>query len=255
MDRYVNLGEFYDIPAAKEFRSEIIRCTKAGSNAYQRAYRAFGAARQMSVHTAAIMAEGLDDRKLLRRTDGIIGRELRGRGSGGKDAYRFLGSLTCQGAIWRFDTVQTLCPKVYQLQDPYGFGAVMLQRIHAAASAREFRSIVCPDPEHVDRIQHLLIPELGLGFVTSRNGMAYDGPVYRRIRLDAMIDSAYSKRFKARLKFSARVTEALRDEGLDALREAKAAHDQLEAVYHPYVDFEGVSRCAKVELSRIESYL
>ena len=255
VDRYINLGQFYDIAAAKRSRAEVIRHTLAGSAAYQRAYRAFGAARQMDDGSAALIAEGLDAGKLLRRTDGIIGREIRGKGSGGRDEYRFLGSLTCQGPIWRFDSVQTLCPRIYQLQDTYGLASPMLQRIHAAASAHGFRAIVCPDPEHVDRIQHLLIPELGLGFVTSREGMEYTGPAYRRVRLDAMVDSSHYKRFKARLRFSVRVSNALREEGLDALREAKAAHDQLEAVYHPHVDFDGVQQLAKAELERIESYL
>ena len=254
VDRYVNLGQFYDIAAAKESRADIVRHTNTVSSAYQRAYRAFGAARQMSDSAAALMQEGLDAGKLLRRTDGIIGRELRGKGGGGRDDFRFLGSLTCQGPVWRFDSVQALCSRVYQLQDSYGFAAPMLQRLHDAAAARGFRSIVCPDPEHTDRIQHLLLPELELAFVTSREGMAYSGPVYRRVRLDAMVDAAYHKRFKSRLRFSARVADALRAEGLDALREAKAAHDQLEAVYHPHVDFEGVNQCARTELSRIESY-
>ena len=220
-----------------------------------RAYRALGAARQMDDSAAVLAAEGLDREKLLRRTDGIIGRELRGKGSGGRDAYRFLGSLTCRGPVWRFDSVQALCPKIYQLQDAYGLAAPMLQRLHAAASARGFSAIVCPDPEHAERIQHLLLPELGLGFVTSREGMAYTGPAYRRVRLDAMVSASHYKRFKARLRFSARVSSALREEGLEALREAKAAHDQLEAVYHPHVDFAGVQQLAEEELARIESYL
>ena len=255
VDRYVNLGQFYDIAAAKEQREEIIRHTDACSAAYKRAYRALGAARQMADNAAALAAEGLDREKLLRRTDGIIGRELRGKGSGGRDAYRFLGSLTCRGPVWRFDSVQALCPKIYQLQDAYGLAAPMLQRLHAAASARGFSAIVCPDPEHAERIQHLLLPELGLGFVTSREGMAYTGPAYRRVRLDAMVNASHYKRFKARLRFSARVSSALREEGLEALREAKAAHDQLEAVYHPHVDFAGVQQLAEEELARIESYL
>ena len=255
VDRYINLGQFYDITAAKQSRAEVIHHTLSGSAAYQRAYRAFGAARQMDDGSAALITEGLDAGKLLRRTDGIIGREIHGKGSGSRDEYRFLGSPTCQGPIWRFDSVQALCPKVYQLQDSYGLASPMLQRIHAAASAHGFRTIVCPDPEHVDRIQHLLIPELGLGFVTSREGMEYTGPAYRRVRLDAMVDGSHYKRFKARLRFSARVSNALREEGLDALREAKAAHDQLEAVYHPHVDFDGVQQMAKAELERIESYL
>ncbi len=254
-DRYVNLGQFYDIAAAKRSRADIVRYTQEGSSAYQRAYRAFGAARQMDDSAAALILEGLDAGKLLRRTDGIIGRELRGKGSGGRDSFRFLGSHTCQGPVWRFDSVQTLCPKVYQLQDTYGLAAPMLQRLHAAASARRYRAVICPDPEHLDRIQHLLLPELGLAFVTSREGMEFTGSAYRRVRLDAMVNAACYKRFKARLRFSARVAGALREEGLEALKEAKAAHDRLEAVYHPHVDFEGVNQMVQEELHRIENYL
>lgn len=251
----MNLGQFYDIAAAKRDRADILHYTQAGSAAYQRAYRALGAARQVSDSASVLMREGLDAGKLLRRTDGIIGRELRGRGHGGQDLYRFLGSLTCQGPVWRFDSVQTLCPKIYQLQDAYGLAAPMLQRLHAAASARKYQAVICPDPEHTDRIQHLLLPELGVAFVTIREGMTYSGPAYRRVRLDAMIDPGYYKRYKSRLKFSARVAAALREEGLEALREAKAAHDSLEAVYHPHVDFAGVSQCAGEELRRIMASL
>ena len=253
--RYVNLGQFYDVAAIKRSRGDVIHYTNAASAAYQRAYRALGAARQMSDSASALMREGMDAGKLLRRTDGIIGRELRGKGGGGEDGLRFLGSLTCQGPIWRFDSVQTLCPRVYQLQDSYGLAALMLQRLHAAAAARGFRSVICPDPEHPDLIHHLLLPELDLAFVTSREGMAYSGSAYRRVRLDTMIDPACAKRFKARIRFSARVAAVLREEGLDALREAKAAHDQLEAVYHPHVDFDGVQQLAREELKRIETYL
>ena len=255
VDRYVNLGQFYDIAAAKRDRADVLHFSQACSAAYQRAYRAFGAARQMEDGAAALVAEGLDAGKLLRRTDGIIGREIRGRGAGSGDHFRFLGSLTCQGPVWRFDSVQSMCPKIYQLQDAYGLAAPMLQRLHAAAAARGFRTVVCPNPEHPDLIQHLLVPELGLAFVTSRGDMAYTGPAYRRVRLDAMISPAHYKRLKARLRFSARVTAALREEGLEALREAKAAHDGLEAIYHPHVDFAGVSHLVQEELARIESYL
>ena len=79
--RYVNLGQFYDVAAIKCSRKDVTHYTNAVSAAYQRAYRALGAARQMSDSASALMREGLDAGKLLRRADGIIGRELRDRKS------------------------------------------------------------------------------------------------------------------------------------------------------------------------------
>ena len=79
--------------------------------------------------------------------------------------------------------------------------------------------------------------------------MAYDGAPFRRIRLDAMVAPAHLKRHRARLRFVRRMVETLREEGMDALREAKRCHDQLEGVYHPYVDFDGVSRMAEEEIA------
>ena len=63
VDRYVNLGRFYDIAAAKADREAVIAHTQAVSGAYQRAYRALGAARQMADSASALALEGLDGEK------------------------------------------------------------------------------------------------------------------------------------------------------------------------------------------------
>ena len=253
-DRYVNLGQFYDIAAAKASRAEIIRCTDGCSAAYRRAYRALSAAGQVADSAAALVAEGMDREKLMRRTDGIIGREIRGKGSGRGVCLRFLGSITHKGPVWRFDSVEALCPRVYQVQDSFGLAAPMLEQIHRAAAVRGYGAIVCPDPEHLDRMEHLLLPELGLAFVTSREGMEYTGTAYRRVRVDAMVSPAYYKQHKSRLRFCRRMVGELRQEGMDALREAKTCHDALEAVYRPYVDFAGVNGVTEEEIRRIEGY-
>lgn len=254
-DRYINLGEYYDIEAAKTNREDVVRYTDTCSAAYRQAYGALGAARKLDDGLAAMMREGADQQKLLRRTEGIIGREIRGKGNGSGEAVRFLGSITHKGPVWRFDSVENLCPKIYQLQDSWGLAGPMLERIRAAARSRNYRAVVCPDPEHLTMIQHLLLPELGLAFVTSREGMEYSGAAYRRVRLDAMVSPAHCKRHKARMRFTRRMVQSLRQEGIEALREAKSAHDQLEEVYRPYVDFSGVDILTARELRRLEGYL
>lgn len=252
VDRYVDLGRFYDLTAAKASAEEVKAHTRAYKAAYVRAYRSLKAARQVELDTVASVRAGFDRERADRRVGGIIARELRRRGGEeGKTTRRFLGSITHKGYVWRFDSVDVLCPKVYEFVDSWELAGEGLARIHSAASENGWDTVVCPSPEDLGRIEHLLIPGLGLAFVTSRPGMDYGKKPYRRIRLDAMAEVDG----RARLRFQARMTALLREEGVAALRDAKANHDKLEAVYNPYVDFDGVRELAAIETGRLLSYL
>ena len=135
-------------------------------------------------------------------------------------------------------------------RDLGGRGA-LLAALCGEATRRDYDVTACPSPEEPGRLEHLLIPELGVAFVTSKPGMVYPGKPYRRVRLDALSHPEN----KARLRFRARMTGVLREEAIAALQEAKAAHDLLEGVYNPYVDFEGVRAQAALEAGRLLSWM
>ena len=252
VDRYVDLGRFYDLTAAKAAAEEVKAYTHAYKDAYVRAYHSLKAARQVELDTVAAVGKTFDGERAARRVDGIIQRELRRKGSQmGKTTRRFLGSITHKGYIWRFDSVDALCPKIYELADSWELAGKSLARLHEAAVEKGWDTIACPAPEEPARLEHLLVPELGLAFVTSRPGMDYGKKPFRRIRLDAMAEPEG----KARLRFQTRMTSLLREEGVCALKDAKANHDKLEAVYNPYVDFDGVRALAAMETGRLLSYL
>ena len=251
VDRYVDLGRFYDLTAAKAAAEEVKAHTHAYKAAYVRAYHSLKAARQVELDAVTSMAKSFDAERLDRRVTGVISRELRAKGNQkGRTTRRFLGSITHKGCIWRFDSVDTLCPKVYELADTWEVAGGALARLHEAAVKKGWDTIVCPSPEDLSRIEHLLIPGLGLAFVTSCPGMDYGKKPYRRVRLDAMAETEG----KPRLRFQARMTALLREEAVDALKEAKRNHDALEAVYNPYVDFDGVRAQAALEAGRLLSY-
>lgn len=252
VDRYVNLGQFYDVDALKKRRLEVVTHTEAYKEAYQRAFHCLKAARQVERSAFSRMAQGLDRTRLDRRVSGIIARELRKKGGEeGVTTRRLLGSMTHKGYVWRFDSVDVLCSRVYELADRWELGSGALARLHDAAAAAGWNTIVCPNPEDLTQIRHLLIPGLGLAFVTSGDDCAYPGKPNRRLRLDAMTTSGD----RARVRFARRMTETLREEALAALREAKSSHDALEAVYHPHVDFDGVAALAREETNRILGYV
>ena len=234
VDRYVDLGRFYDLTAAKAAAEEVKAHTRAYKAAYIRAYHHLKAARQVELDAVAAVRKTFDREKADRRT-----------------ARRFLGSITHKGYIWRFDSVDALCPKVYELADSWELAGEMLARLHRAAADNGWDTIVCCAPEEPGRIEHLLIPGLGLAFVTSRPGMEYGQKPFRRVRLDAMTEP----QGKARLRFQTRMAALLREEGAAALKDAKANHDKLEAVYNPYVDFDGVRTLAALEAGRLLSWL
>ncbi len=252
VDRYVDLGRFYDLTAAKAAAEEVKARTRDYKAAYVRAYHSLKAARQVELDAVAAVGKTFDAGRAERRVEGIIARELRrSGGEAGRTTRRFLGSITHKGYVWRFDSVDVLCPKVYEFADSWELAGPSLARLCGAAAERGWNTIACPSPEDPSRLEHLLIPSLGLAFVTSRPGMDYGGKPFRRVRLDAMAETEN----KARLRFQARMAALLREEGVAALRDAKASHDALEAVYNPYVDFDGVRSQAALEAGRLLSWL
>ena len=82
VDRYVDLGRFYDLPAAKAQAVEVKRHTRDYQDAYGRAYRCLKAARQVELDTVAEASRVFDRQRAARRFSGIMARELRGRGQG-----------------------------------------------------------------------------------------------------------------------------------------------------------------------------
>lgn len=137
VDRYVDLGRFYDLTAAKDSAEEVKTRTHVYKAAYVRAYHNLKAARQVELDAVASVAKSFDAERLDRRVRGIIARELRSRGDqSGRTTRRFLGSVTHKGCVWRFDSVDVLCPKVYEFADTWELAGGALARLHAAAAKK-----------------------------------------------------------------------------------------------------------------------
>lgn len=85
-------------------------------------------------------------------------------------------------------------------------------------------------------MQHLLLPARGLAFITTGEGLRYEGKPYRRLRVDAMAEEKLTRAEKAHLRLIRRVRRAL--EAVASLARAKRGHDALEAFFE--IGTEGV---------------
>ena len=254
VESYVNLGECYDTSALRAMRDELTACMTGYKDCYKRAYRCLKASAEVASDTRNTLTSKALEEKILKRVKGIISREL-GKPSEGSALVkkRFLSAVTHKGVVHLHTTAEVLCKRIYVLEDSYGLAHLMLSPLLSAATAAGHEVIVCPSPLDPDRIEHLLLPELSLAFLSAPHGLIWERRPYRRIRIDAMADPELLRRYRSRLRFSGKVSSALIDESVDSLAQAKAMHDELEKLYNPHVDFERVRHTADELADRILS--
>ena len=241
------MGECYDRGALWPLRREIMDCMAGYKGCYQRAYRCLGAAAEITEdQRAALLTDGLAQ-KLTKRARGILTRENpRRKGEvPGQVKQRFLGAVTHRGPLCLYGTALAQCGRVYELTDSCGLAHELLVHLLAGATANGYDVVACPDPMAPDRLAHLLIPQLGLAFLTSTADLPFPGEPSRRIRLDTAAEGEVLRRSRPRLRFAKKVSAALVEEAVSSLAQAKAMHDDLEAIYNPHVDFGLVDRLAQ----------
>ena len=250
VEHYVNLGDCYRQTGLQHARREILDCMAGYKECYAQAYRCLNAAAQIFEDTRSILVTSTLETRISKRAHGILSREIRTQGSGsGQVVQRFLGAITHRGQLTHYTTAESLCKRVYLLEDHYGLSHMMLLHLLTGATHAGFDVIACPSPLAPDQLEHLIVPELSLAFLSSPSGSSYHKRPYRRIRMESMVEPELLRRSKARLRFSRKVTAALIDEAVESLAQAKHMHDDLEALYNPHVDFEQVYRIAD-ELSK-----
>jgi len=225
VERYVNLGDCYNTQALWPLRQEIMSCMRDYKGCYQRAYRCLSAASEIMEDQRAALLTADSLQKLAKRARGILSREApRRRGvEPGAIRQRFLGAVTHRGELCLYGTAFAQCQRVYALLDHCGLAHELLIHLLSGFSAAGYDVTACPDPMAPDRLAHLLVPELGLAFLSRAGELAPPGgKPYRRIRLEDAAGSELPRRNRPRLRFAKKVSAALLEEGVSALAQAKA---------------------------------
>lgn len=240
--RYLDFSGFLDAAALRRKLPELVDITNRYQALYQAAYAQLSAAAALLPKNSPAVR---DPEALERRMGGIASRELKPLKKKPSAAHRFLSANTCRGRVCFAETLTAKCDRLYLLDNALGPGHAALALLADEAAARGYDAVLCPDPLEPGKLEALLLPEARLGFLAAEPGEDPPPLPCRRLHLDAPILQALSPEEKAALRQRRRESRVLLAAAADTLARAKALHDQLEAVYHPHVDFAAVEALAE----------
>ena len=235
---YLNFGDFYDREAMKPNEEQIILIQQKNKHQYALIHHYLQAVKGLldliraETHTPFY----LEETEAIGECLCLSG--LKPKCGTGTISRRFFSALTPKGIRVCSETPATLCPKTYVLKDDYLLSPVALSIVEQKALSYGYHCISCYTPLLPQASpSHLLIPELGVSFISDSKLFPYTGESYCRIDLNSTVHP----RIRKELSFAEKTVGALLQEATKHLQNAKVLHDRIEALCRPFVNFTGVT--------------
>jgi hypothetical protein len=257
IDEIINLGGFWDESKIIGQKTPIVKITQEIGRTFGNVYKLLQAA---DLYLKALedyynLDDYLDkkarDRLLLELIENTLEGKSR-RNEAGRVRRLFASAITPLGTVNHLESLAGNLAHTYVLNGENGRVKEMITRGIADAAVRRgflVEAFCCALDPHI--IDHLLIPELNIGIINSREPHLFvatgksthidTGEITCRLPggLEAEKDD-----------FRRRYQDALQG-GLHYLRKAKALHDELESYYIPQMRFDEVDRLVEQTLERI----
>jgi hypothetical protein len=224
----------------KALSGSIFRC-------HEHSCRFLSAAASLVGDTYRLALEAVNTAKLSAYCARLCERELKPLGNpnafgGGYESVRFLSAVTNKGPVTFTDTAKKLCERVYLVKDEYGaVSRLLLNRVRSAALEAGYRVISCYCPlSPFEKLEHLFIPQLKLGFMTSNRFHDFSESIdaYRYVNSLRFSDQQKLKAVKRRVAFNRKAAAGMLTQAAELLAEAKKLHDELETYYIAATDFQ-----------------
>lgn len=258
VEQIVDLANCMDEALLHKQAPAIIAATDACAAMHARCRKFLGAAASLLGDSMRIVQEQLDTAKVLRTAARTAAREFGPRQNDpGTERRRFLSAVTPEGILTFHETLQTLCPRIYAIEDESGAAArLLLAELRQRALDAGLDIITCACPlSPLDKIEHLLIPSIGVAFTTSNSWHKADFPVYRRIHAARFLDTEHLRAKRQILSFNRRAARELLSEAVLIAGEAKTLHDRMEQFNIHAMDWDKANAVTQKTLVRFSAIL
>lgn len=223
---------------AEEVRALFGRC----SCLQGRAARYLAAAGALLLENRRLAAGVADVGKARRYAARLAERRMPRREGPGRESVRLLSAVTPDGILVYRNTVEALAEDILVLRDEYGaVSRVILAELRRQALERGLFVITCRCPlAPEDKIDHLLLPELGLAVLTANSWHPMEFCGQHNVRCSRFADPEGLRARRQRMRFNQKAAAELLAQTSALQREARCVHNELETYYRSAADFARV---------------
>ncbi len=235
VETVLNFGDFWDSEMLILKRDDIIKLTDNNKAFHKTASAFLKSSGLLLKENRAISKMSLNEEKAEKYAQKLCRRYLGKNGHKPKESVYFLSGVSPKGIISFEETVYKYSKAPIIINDDLGCASsFILNRVKEKALENGFEIIIFKNPFLPDITEHLIIPQLGLAFLRESRYLKFSSDA-RRIHAERFMDDVtLSKKVKLNLK-TARMLISFAEE---ALKKAKALHDDLEALYIDAMDYK-----------------
>lgn len=259
VDEIIHLGDYWDEKGIRRSKREIIELNREIGRNFRRAYQFLKAAKNIYDDLEAINSEGLAVGKAnLIAAEAI--EELLGQSPVTEECgylrKLFASAITPEGFQNFLPCLLGTQTKVIAITGGVGTGkATLLNKIVTAALEKGYycEGYYCAfDPY---KIEHLIIPDLGVAFTTSVEPHCYPvGRCSQVINMDQCVAPYILTKYGKVIDNENRLINEMFEAAISFIAGAKRLHDQMEEFYIPNMNFRAIADLRKLTLERILEY-
>lgn len=245
-EEILNLGEFWNREKLFKKAQEIISVTDENKALHKTVKNYLAAAGQLLYDNLKLARRYTDEARATqfgtRLAQKLIPKKAKKHS---REWVRFIGGITPKGVVSYKNTVNYFYKNKIIIEDKFGAASnCIMERVREEALKKGYEIITLKNPFLPSQlIDHILIPELSLAFVTENEYINFGGNE-RRIHARRFSDVALMHAYRGRMFFNRRITRELLLSAAANLKKAKTIHDELEKYYVDAMDFEAIAHLA-----------
>lgn len=258
VDEILNLGAFWNEPKMVDNKRSILDYNQEIASNFQRAYRLLNAAKSLYDDWEAVNVRAMNFSATNRKTQELLSAIFAGMDSVGCGKVRklFGSAISPDGAVNYLYSVINIMPKCYVVKGEPGTGkSTLLQKVvdTAVSKGLDVEAFYCPlDPE---KVEHLVIPALGVACTTSSEPHLADlENATQIIDMNECRDEAIVTRYADVTDYNRDMFWSLFHRCVSHIKMSKKLHDDLETCYIPNMDFSAIEGLWQQTLNRVIAY-